>query len=572
MRIINLLLCCIFNTIGTMMMLSFNMSTIILPVRGFLAAKTTTRTLFASGVKSWTNDGGDNVVQLFSRSISSQRRHRVNEREDVSLRMGRRRRQIDGDGDAKRKKQPPVVMQTPDGGVPEVARIYPDRYEELLAVKVERLEGMIRQVIVDTPECHVDYLDNQDEPQSIDALNFLPPTEVFESPKEGFRMRANFKVWRTGDAETGYGTHYVMFEKGDSRTPCEVKSYPMGSQRLQNLMNPVLDAIQNNQELREKINDIRFLTTLAGDSLITITYNRPIGSPWCDAVETLADRLREIDSINDVNGERVGSIKFVGRSRKVKLMVGGDDTVEEILLVPGIDHPLRYRQTEGAFSQPNAIVCQKMLGWAHDATRRLDNSGRGKGNDHDLCELYCGNGCFTVALASNFRRVVATEMSKASVALAQHNLETNQIINTKVARLNAEDFVKAYEGRRSFRRLDDAGIRIVGDGERKQEQHQDTDSDNSDRENSNDVNNDDGFMKFDRLHTLFVDPPRAGLDETCCQLASKFNQVVYVSCNPETLARDLSELLSTHKLTRLAAFDQFPYTPHLEAGVVLERR
>lgn len=129
MRIINLLLCCIFNTIGTMMMLSFNMSTIILPVRGFLAAKTTTRTLFASGVKSWTNDGCDNVVQSFSRSISTQRQHRVNEREDVSLRMGRRRRQIDGDGDAKRKKQPPVVMQTPDGGVPEVARIYPDRYE-----------------------------------------------------------------------------------------------------------------------------------------------------------------------------------------------------------------------------------------------------------------------------------------------------------------------------------------------------------------------------------------------------------------------------------------------------------
>lgn len=76
------------------------------------------------------------------------------------------------------------------------------RYEELLAVKVERLEGMIRQVIVDTPECHVDYLDDQDEPQSIETLNFLPPTEVFESPKEGFRMRANFKVWRTGDAET----------------------------------------------------------------------------------------------------------------------------------------------------------------------------------------------------------------------------------------------------------------------------------------------------------------------------------------------------------------------------------
>ena len=51
-----------------------------------------------------------------------------------------------------------------------------------------------------------------------------------------------------------------------------------------------------------------------------------------------------------------------------------------------------------------------MLGWAFDATRGLEET--------DLCELYCGNGCFTIALAPNFRRVVATELSKSSVHLA----------------------------------------------------------------------------------------------------------------------------------------------------------
>ena len=79
-------------------------------------------------------------------------------------------------------------------------------------------------------------------------------------------------------------------------------------------------------------------------------------------------------------------------------------------------------------------------------------------------------------------------------------------------------------------------------------------------------------MIFDELRTLFVDPPRAGLDATCRKLAATFDRVVYVSCNPETLARDLGELSMTHRVTRLAAFDQFPYTPHLEAGVLLERR
>ena len=48
--------------------------------------------------------------------------------------------------------------------------------------------------------------------------------------------------------------------------------------------------------------------------------------------------------------------------------------------------------------------------------------------------------------------------------------------------------------------------------------------------------------------------------------------MVYVSCNPDTLARDVRELSATHEVTRLAAFDQFPYTPHLECGVVLRAR
>ncbi len=54
-----------------------------------------------------------------------------------------------------------------------------------------------------------------------------------------------------------------------------------------------------------------------------------------------------------------------------------------------------WLQVEGAFSQPNGRMCEKMLTWAKDVTRGS--------NDHDLLELYCGNGNFTVALASNFR-------------------------------------------------------------------------------------------------------------------------------------------------------------------------
>ena len=60
--------------------------------------------------------------------------------------------------------------------------------------------------------------------------------------------------------------------------------------------------------------------------------------------------------------------------------------------------------------------------------------------------------------------MVATELSKSSVKLAQLNLEANGVENAVVARLSAEEFVQAYEGGKSFKRLADAGIELRGEG------------------------------------------------------------------------------------------------------------
>merc|ERR1712014_407115 len=75
------------------------------------------------------------------------------------------------------------------------------------------------------------------------------------------------------------------------------------------------------------------------------------------------------------------------------------------------------------------------------------------------------------------------------------------------------------------------------------------------------------------LRTVLVDPPRAGLGpEVAKLLSSRFERIVYISCNPESLRDDLHELCKTHDIRRLAAFDQFAYTSHLEMGVLLVRR
>lgn len=83
-----------------------------------------------------------------------------------------------------------------------------------------------------------------------------------------------------------------------------------------------------------------------------------------------------------------------------------------------------------------------------------------------------------------------------------------------------------------------------------------------------------GMASWDELdlRTLLVDPPRAGLDDESRALLGDFERVVYVSCNPETLARDLKSVEATHEVARFAVFDQFPYTDHVECGAYLVRR
>jgi tRNA (uracil-5-)-methyltransferase len=267
--------------------------------------------------------------------------------------------------------------------------------------------------------------------------------------------------------------------------------------------------------LYETLFEVRFVTSQIGQAVIVLIYRRPLTEQWSAAALELSARL---------NGA-----KIVGRSRKVKLAPAGE-TIEEVLTADG--RPLRYFQMEGAFSQPNAKVCEKMLEWALDCT---------KGPEHkqqDLLELYCGGGTFTAAMSFNFRKVLATEISKASVDLAHQCFAANGIENIKIARLSSEEFTEAFNGTKEFQRLKEAGI---------------------------------SFSSYD-LQTVLVDPPRAGLDLATCQLLCRFNKIVYISCNPETLARDIGIMQGTHEIVRLAAFDQFPYTHHLESGALLVRR
>ena len=331
-----------------------------------------------------------------------------------------------------------------------------------------------------------------------------PAPALFDSPREHYRLRAEFRLWRENEER-----FYAMFAAGDKHTPILMDDFPTASLAINALMPKLKAAWQTSSALSFKLFQVEFLTTLAGDGLITLCYHRPLDSHWQSAAEQLAADL---------------GVSIIGRSRGQRLVIGRDHVVER-LQVAGRE--FSYRQPEGAFTQPNGTVNQKMLSWAYDALGQRDD---------DLLELYCGNGNFTLPLATRVRKVLATEISKSSVNAALANLADNGVDNVTLVRLSAEELTQALNEVRPFRRLQGIDLPSYTFG------------------------------------TVFVDPPRAGMDPDTCELTRRFERILYISCNPETLAANIAQLHDTHRISRCALFDQFPFTHHMESGVLLERR
>lgn len=250
----------------------------------------------------------------------------------------------------------------------------------------------------------------------------LPELELFRSPPENYRMRAEFRVWHDGD-----DINYVMFEPGDKRTPVKVTRCKMVDTRIESMMFEFLEQVREVPELRRRLFQIDFLATLKGELLVSMLYHRAIGEEWIDAVRPFREAF---------------NIDIVGRSRKNKIVLDRD-FVLETLTING--HSFTYKQTENSFTQPNARVCEQMIEWAIDSTQ---------GQKGDLVEFYCGNGNFSLPLAKNFDRVVGTEISKESVRSAQFNIEANAVDNVSILRLSSEEFTEVLQGKRQSRRTE----------------------------------------------------------------------------------------------------------------------
>ena len=288
----------------------------------------------------------------------------------------------------------------------------------------------------------------------------------------------------------------------------KIDSCQIVSSQIQEVMPKLLNLLMEDLILSYKLFAVEFLGSTINDMLVTLIYHKKLDEEWNELAKQIEKKL---------------NIKVMGRSRKQKIALSSD-SINETLSINNQNFKFAYQ--EGGFTQPNTNVNIQMIEWV------LNNI---KNSTADLCELYCGGGNFTIPLSTKFNKVLATEISKTSIKSALKNCELNNVNKIQFIRMSAEEFVQGLQEVREFNRLKDVNLK--------------------------DYN-------FD---TIFMDPPRSGLDDTTRALAKDFEQIIYISCNPETLHRDLKELTSTHEIVRFALFDQFAYTNHIESGVILKK-
>jgi len=179
---------------------------------------------------------------------------------------------------------------------------------------------------------------------------------------------------------------------------------------------------------------------------------------------------------------------------------------------------LRFRISPRAFFQTNTEMAERLYGVAADMAAL---SGRER-----LFDLFCGIGTLGLSLADRAGEVWGIELVPEAVADAEQNARLNEIGNARF---------RVGDARKEIRPLlEEAG----------------------------------------RPDVVLVDPPRAGLSKKVVRrlIECEAPRIVYVSCNPTTLAPNAAQLVEAgYRLRRVKPVDMFPHTPHIECVALLER-
>lgn len=229
------------------------------------------------------------------------------------------------------------------------------------------------------------------------------------------------------------------------------------------------------------------------------------------AGELVADLRRAVPGLASVvvNINRADTNVILG---KEEFVLWGSDAIEDTLC------GLRFRLSPRSFYQINRPQAQRLYELAAEAAQLTGGE--------TVLDLYCGTGTIGLSMAHRAGRVIGVEIVAPAVADARRNAEANGITNVSFICGDAAA----------------AAAALAREGQ--------------------------------RPDVILVDPPRKGCDEALLGTMASMQpqRIVYVSCDPATLARDCGRLAELgYAVEQVTPVDMFPRTPHVETVVLLQR-
>ena len=246
------------------------------------------------------------------------------------------------------------------------------------------------------------------------------------------------------------------------------------------------------------------------------------------------DKINEIIKLlNKINKDiKEATIKITNDQKEVMVSITGEvlDTYElintvDVLIINGeyltdkkqIINPIgnkKYYEGIDSFFQVNKTLTEKLYDEALNVVKEI--------KPNTVLDLYCGTGTIGIYVSDYCKKIIGIDYNKSNIEDANKNKELNNCNN----------------------------IEFICDKVENQ------------------------IDKFNNIDLIIVDPPRAGLDSKTKEYLKTINSetIIYISCDPVTLVRDLNDLDNNYKVKFIKPYNMFPRTYHCETISVLERK
>lgn len=222
--------------------------------------------------------------------------------------------------------------------------------------------------------------------------------------------------------------------------------------------------------------------------------------------------LKHLKAFVNKNIIGIGIFEKKGEFLKRFISIGKQFAYESVKIM---DKDIKYRVSINSFFQVNRFQIKNLI---NEVLEEVDKEF------NEVLDLYCGVGTLTLPISLKAKNVIGIENNKFAVEDGNHNKKLNGFKNVK--------FIKADAGK---------DIELLN--------------------------------KFSP-GLVVLDPPRSGITKDLLNyLINKesIEKIIYVSCNPSTLARDLSKLKEKYQIKSLKLIDMFPQTYHIESIAMLEK-